>query len=180
MSGRSTLDRVLFPCVVGVSCLTLALSCAPASSAKNAQSSSTGPSLSYTIAGIDGEAIESRAHRGRVTALLFITTFDLFSQAQAARLEDLYRSHEPRINAAAIVLEPPKNIELVQAFVSVLNLSYSVGIADQNELSHQGLLGEIQKVPAWIILDREGKVSSSGVGSLSLVELEQALARAEE
>ena len=115
-----------------------------------------------------------------MTALLFITTSDLFSQAQASRLEDLYRSHEPRINAAAIVLEPPKNIELVHAFVEVLKLTYPVGIADQNELSHQGLLGEVQKVPAWLILDRQGRVSASGVGSFSLGELEQAITRAED
>lgn len=160
--------------------LSVTTSCGPISSAKNARSTASGVSISYTIAGVDGEAIESKAHRGRVTALLFITTFDLFSQAQASRLEDLYRSHVPRINAAAIVLEPPKNIELVQAFVEVLKLSYPVGIADQNELSHQGLLGEIQQVPAWLILDSQGKVSASGVGSLSMGELEQALTQAED
>jgi hypothetical protein len=136
--------------------------------------------LQYAIPTVSGPAIETTAHQGRVTVLLFITTFDVFSQAQAARLEDFYRSHVPRINAAAIVMEPPKNLELVRAFAKVLALSYSVGMADQAQLEQQGLLATINSVPAWLLLDRWGHVAASGVGTLTITELETAVRDVEE
>ena len=138
-----------------------------------------GPVLSYSIPSLTGQPIDSNTHRGRATALLFITTFDVFSQAEAARLEDLFRSHEPRINAAAVIMEPPKNLELAQAFVNVLHLSYPVGMADQRELSRQGVLGEIATVPAWLFLDPKGHLVATGLGSLSLSELKSAVDQAQ-
>jgi hypothetical protein len=111
--------------------------------------------------------------------LLFVTTFDVYSQAQAMRLEDLFRSHEPRINAVAIVMEPPKNIQLVRSFIDVLRLSYSVGMADHQELERQGLLGQIQSVPAWVFLNARGQVVNSGLGGFSMTELERTVVQAE-
>ncbi|HXS18517.1 MAG TPA: hypothetical protein VN764_15070 [Polyangiaceae bacterium] len=135
--------------------------------------------LHYTIPTVSGGPIDTMAHRGRATVLLFVTTFDVLSQSQASRLEDFYRSHEPRINAAAVVMEPPRNWELVQSFAKVLALSYSVGMADHQELSRQGLLGEINTVPAWLVLDADGRVSASGVGTLSITQLKRAVTQAQ-
>ncbi len=140
---------------------------------------SDGSALRYSIPAVAGDGIDSFHHRGRVTVLLFITTFDVFSQAEAARLEDLYRSHHPRINAAAIIMEPPKNLELARAFVEVLHLSYPVGMADQRELERQGILGEVRTVPAWLILDKVGRLTATGVGTLTLSELESAVMEAQ-
>ncbi len=136
------------------------------------------PVLSYTIPSITAGQIDSSFHRGRVTVLLFITTFDVFSQAEAQRLEDLFHSATPRINAAAIIMEPPKNLELAQAFVDVLHLSYPVGMAAPHELERQGVLGKIKTVPAWLILDKHGRLVGSGAGTFSLKDLESAVARA--
>ena len=167
------------------SCLALflvvcALGCKETSGRGSSSPAASGPVLDYLIPGIFGDVLDSAQHRGRVTVLLFVTTFDIYSQAQATRLEDLFRSHEPRINAAAIVMEPPKNIELVQTFASVLGLTYSVGIADRPQLQSQGLLGAVKTVPAWIVLDAQGRVTVAGVGPATLTELEQAVTLAEQ
>lgn len=153
--------------------------CGPSAASHGASARRAGPALEYAIPTVSGSPIETPAHRGRVTVLLFITTFDVFSQSQAARLEDFYRSHQPRINAAAVVMEPPKNLELVVAFSKVLDLSYSVGMADHRELERQGLLAAVNSVPAWLIMNASGELVASGVGTLTIAQLELAVTEAE-
>lgn len=153
--------------------------CNPPTSGPASASAARHPRLHYSIPTVSGGPIDTTAHQGRVTVLLFVTTFDVLSQSQASRLEDFYRSHEPRINAAAVVMEPPRNWELVQSFAKVLSLSYAVGMADHGELSRQGLLGEINTVPAWLVLDARGTVSASGVGTLTITQLKRAVTQAQ-
>ena len=76
--------------------------------------------------------VSSEELRGRATVLLFVTTFDLASQAEAKHLEDLYRTHKPRINAVAVVMEAPKYAPLARSFAEVLGLSYPVALADDD------------------------------------------------
>lgn len=153
--------------------------CASHGSERGSTSAESHPRLSYSIPTVSGGPIDSSVHQGWVTVLLFVTTFDVLSQSQASRLEDFYRSHEPRINAAAVVMEPPRNWELVQSFAKVLSLSFSVGMADNQELSRQGLLAEINTVPAWLVIDADGRLSASGVGTLTIAQLDKAVKQAE-
>ncbi len=136
--------------------------------------------LEYSFPGIDGETISSKEHRGRVTVLLFVTTFDVLSQAQAQRLEDLYRTYSPRINALAIVMEAPRYVDLARAFRDVVGLHFPVAIASRQQVARQGSLSQIQQVPAWIVLDSRGRVSGAAVGEISPDELRKAVRRAQE
>lgn len=129
----------------------------------------------YVFPGVTGPPVESTTHRGRATVLLFITTFDVFSQAQASRLEDLFRSREPRINAAAIVVEAPRNAELVTAFVEVLDLSYAVAMTESRTLSEHTFFRNIRAVPAWVFFDASGRPQAVGSGALSLDRLNEVL-----
>lgn len=142
---------------------------------KSSEKSGRWEPLDYAFPGLSGRLVDSTAHRGRTTVLLFITTFDVFSQAQASRLEDLVRSREPRINAAAVVLEAPRNAELVTAFVEVLELSYPVAVSDSRELSSHAFFQNIRSVPAWVFLDADGRPQAVGSGALSLERLNQLL-----
>lgn len=136
--------------------------------------------LEYRFPGIDGDVVSSVNHRGRVTVLLFVTTFDLASQAQAQRLEDLFRSHVPRINAVAVVMEAPRHVDLARSFREVLGLHYEVAIADRNAVARQGALRVVQQVPAWVVVDAEGSVRAAAVGGVSPQELTQLVRMAEE
>lgn len=112
--------------------------------------------------------------------LLFVTTFDVLSQAGAKRLEDLYRSHAPRINALAVVLEAPQYVELARSFRDVLELSYPVALVEKQNLRSQGMLAAVQTVPAWVFLDSSGHVSFAGSGALSMTQLEEAVSAVEQ
>jgi hypothetical protein len=92
----------------------------------------------------DGKGVLfSEALAGRKTLIAFVTTYDLASQAEARILSHLIRAHTPRINAAAIVLEPPENRMLVVAFRDGLRLDYPVAMGDAALIAGEGPFGDV-------------------------------------
>ena len=127
----------------------------------------------------DGEELSSVTTRGRVTVLVFVTTFDLASQLVARRLNQVVRTHRPRINAGAVVLEAPNLAPLADVFRSTLELSYPVALADLPALEQSSGLGEVRSVPTVLVLNSEGREIVRKLGTWTVSELESWLARAE-
>jgi len=125
-----------------------------------------GRAVDFSFAGIDGQTVSDERVAGRVTVLLFATTFDLNSQAQAKFLEDLYRTRAPRINAVLVFLEPPKYVELARSFRDILGLSYPVALADHEQLRAGGRFPSVHAVPTWVVLDQSAKVDAFHEGTL--------------
>lgn len=170
---RSGAGRVL--CWVAVGCGLAGAACGgqPSPSRQEAVAPERGEVLSYAWGTTDGGVVSSDALRGRATVLLFVTTFDLASQAQAKHLEDVYRTHKPRINAVAVVMEPPKYAPLASSFAEVLGLSYPVALADDATRTGQGPFGAIQSVPSWVVLDRDSRLAFAHAGVVSVEQLVQ-------
>jgi hypothetical protein len=135
--------------------------------------------LSFALGTTNGEEVTSEGTRGRVTVLVFVTTFDLASQVVAKRLDEVARTHRPRINAAAVVLEAPKYAPLAQAFGEALELSYPVALADTPMLAQNSGLGEVRSVPTVLVLNGEGREILRKYGTCTVSELESWVARAE-
>jgi hypothetical protein len=114
-----------------------------------------------------------------VTALLFVTTFDLPSQVMARRLDEVVRRHRPRVNAGAIVLEAPDHAMLADVFRSTLGLGYPVALATTPGVQHDGPFGTIDRVPTLVVLDRYGRETLRRFGNLTEQELEEAFRSAE-
>jgi hypothetical protein len=114
-----------------------------------------------------------------VTALLFVTTFDLPSQIMARRLDEVVRRHRPRANAGAIVLEAPDHAMLADVFRSTLGLAYPVALATTPGVQHDGPFGTIDRVPTLVVLDRYGRETLRRFGNMTEQELEEALRSAE-
>lgn len=135
--------------------------------------------VDFAFGALDGSVVTGEGTRGRVTALLFVTTFDLPSQAAARRLGDLSRSHAPRFNAAAVVLESAENAPLVDVFQKSLDLAYPVAIADAVELRAVAAFANIDRVPTLVLLDREGRQVRRHSGLFEASELERWLTEAQ-
>jgi hypothetical protein len=135
--------------------------------------------LSFALGTTKGEELTSEGTRGRVTVLVFVTTFDLASQLVAKRLDEVVRTHHPRINAGAVVLEAPKYAPLAQAFGDALELSYPVALADAPTLAQNSGLGEVHSVPTLLVLSAEGREILRKFGTCTVSELESWVARAE-
>lgn len=157
----------------------LGVACSGPTASSTAAPVSRGEPLAYAFGTTDGAVVTSETTRGRVTVLLFLTTFDLASQAQAKHLEQLYRRHAPRFNALGVVMEPPRNAELARSFGEVLGLSYPIALADAATLSGDGPFGAVTSVPSWLILDREARAVFAKAGALAPSALEKAVSAAE-
>ncbi len=125
-----------------------------------------------------GELLSSESTRGRVTALLFVTTFDLPSQLMAKRLQSVVSKHRPRANAGAVALEPPNDAPLVDVFKTSLGLSYPVALTNSTRVNESGPFGAIDQVPVLVVLDARGVEVARASGVVTEEELDAALTRA--
>jgi hypothetical protein len=112
----------------------------------------------------------------------FVTTYDVASQAEARFLAGLLRDHKPRLNVALLVLEPPENRPLVEAFAATLKLPYPVALAGAATIAGEGPFAGLHHVPSVVILDREGREALRQLGFTTqnaLEELVRAVERSE-
>ncbi len=129
--------------------------------------------FSYELA--DGKgALSSEAMRGKPTVIVFLTTYDLASQAQARFLSGISQRHTG-INAAGIILERSENRPLIVAFRDALRLSYPVAMADASLISGEGPFGDVHTVPSTVVLDSENRLVWKHVGLAREEEIEDAL-----
>ena len=142
-----------------------------------AESSHSEP-LEFSFPGTDNLVVSSATTRGRVTALVFVTTYDMASQLVLRRLGDVIARFTPRANATAVVVEPPLYADLLPAYSASLQLPFPVVMADFATLQGQGPFASIQRVPTLVVLDRAGREVTRRQGSLSSAEIENELTRA--
>jgi hypothetical protein len=125
---------------------------------------------------VDGTgSLGSDALLGRPAVLIFITTYDLASQAQARFLSMLLRRHARELGAAAIVLEPAENRPLVLAFRDALDLGYPIAFGSADLLTGKGPFGDVAAVPTTVLLDARGRLVHRRAGLARDTEIEQVL-----
>lgn len=117
----------------------------------------TGSTIRFSYETLDGQTLSTTTLAGRYSVLAFITTYDHFSHAQARFLSSLKNKYVPRINAGLIVLEPPQNRVLVEAFTKVVAPPYPVAMADEATILGQGPFQDLHEVPSVVILDQVGR-----------------------
>lgn len=130
-----------------------------------------GRAIDFAFGALDGSVFTGENTRGRVTALLFVTTFDLPSQVAARRLSDAARTHVPKFNAVGVVLEAAENAVLVDVFRKSLGLVYPVAIADSVELRASPTFADVAQVPTLVLLDRAGRERHRHTGAFEAAEL---------
>lgn len=138
-----------------------------------------GEPLQFTFGTLDGKELSSDTTRGRTTALLFVTTYDLPSQAEALLLRDLLKTHKPRANGAIVMLEPPKSAPLAQVWADSLALELPIGMASPTLMSGDSQLGRIEGVPTLIVLDRRGRLVARRDGAQTREQIDELLKQAD-
>ena len=131
----------------------------------------------WVFASTDGNAVAAADMRGRVTIILFLTTYDTASQIAAEKFEHCLHTLPRRTNAIAVAMEPPDNAVLVGTFHDSLKLSYPVLMPDPATLVGQGPFGSIGVVPTWVVLDAYGREVWRGVGVRALPALGDTVSR---
>lgn len=162
----------------------LLLSCG--SGAKDQQVIASGAHVlpAWTFATYEGELYSAENAKGRVTIVLFLTTYDPTSQIAATLLNDEIHKLSRRVNALGVALEPPNHAVLVGVFHDSLHLSYPLLMPDPATMAGAGPFGVLEVVPIWVLLDTSGREIWRGIGVRAFPELQAMLrrlgARAEE
>jgi hypothetical protein len=138
-----------------------------------------GEPLQFTFGTLDGGELSSDTTRGRTTALLFVTTYDLPSQAEAELLRDVLKTHRPRANGAIVMLEPPRAAPLAQVWADALELELPIAMASPSLLAGESQLGRVEGVPTLIVLDRRGRLAARNAGAQTREQIEACLSRAD-
>ncbi len=123
--------------------------------------------VEFSYYAVGGAPVSSASLRGRVTAVLFVTTYDSASQLEVQELQGIVRRHVPRINALVVVLEQPQYASLLPVYAESLGLTIPVAIADYATLSGEGPFGRIARVPTLVLLDRQGAERWRAEGTIS-------------
>lgn len=152
--------------------LIVLLGCGGPSEAKQPHEAGSGRYVEFGFGVLDGSVFTHENTRGRVTAILLVTTYDLPSQVAARRLGDAFHQHRPRINAACVALEAVDNVVLVQTFRDTLRLDYPVALADIVELRASSAFASVDRVPTLVILDRDGRERLRHAGLFESEELD--------
>jgi hypothetical protein len=175
VSARGSHTALLVTLVLGVSALGACASPPPSQAGPAAR---RGSPVTFAYGTPQGEVLSSETTRGRVTVVLFVTTFDLSSQIMAKRLEAVVHRHRPRANAGAVALEAPNDAPLVDVFKTSLGLTYPVALTNSTRVDQNGPFGAIDQVPVLVVLDSRGVEVARAIGVVSEVELDEALTRA--
>lgn len=169
------------PRVWALAALWLLASCAGSQAGVEASGQTDlGEPLQFTFGTLEGGELSSDTTRGRTTALLFATTYDLPSQAEAQLLRDVVATHRPLANAAVVMLEPPQSAPLVQVWQSSIRLRLPVAMATPSLFAGESQLGRITGVPSLLVLDRRGRLVSRSEGGLTREQISQLLRSADQ
>lgn len=141
----------------------------------SAQLAGSGTPVTFQYLLPEGGALQSQSLLGRDTVLLFVTTYDNLSLAEARRLVELSRDRTPRINAVLVVLEPPLNAPLVSVFRDSLSSDVKAVLADSETMEGRGALGDMRQVPGVVLLDRDGRLVARGFGAEAYRAVEERL-----
>jgi hypothetical protein len=127
--------------------------------------------VAFKYDSLDERPVDSTSTRGKVTVLAFVTTYDLGSQAQANFLVAMAKHDEKEINYVLVALQEPKDRELVEVYRTNLGITFPVALADAETIAGGGSLGDVHKIPAVVVLDREGKIVWKKVGVATSAEI---------
>jgi len=133
------------------------------------------PERTFSYLTLAGRLVSHLTYRGRMTVVLLAATYDGGSQVQARFVETVVRRHTPRINALMIVMEPPQNAPLAQAFADALGLSYDVALADRATIAGEGPFPGLHHVPSVVLLDRRGREVWRHLGVVEAQALDAAI-----
>jgi hypothetical protein len=138
-----------------------------------------GDPVQFTFGTLDGGELSSDTTRGRTTALLLVTTYDLPSQAEAQLLESVLVRHRPRANGAIVMLEPPRSAPLAQVWRDSLGIRLPIAMASPSLMSGESELGLVRGVPTLLVLDRRGRLVGRFEGAATRQDIEGSLERAD-
>ncbi len=137
----------------------------------------TGAAVSYVYDSLDARPVSSTQMRGKVTVLAFVATYDLGSQAQVNYLVAMAKHDGATVNYVLVALEKRSERELVEVYKTNLNVTFPVALADAETIGGSGPFGDVHRIPALVVLDRQGQMVWKKIGLAKPEEIRAAMRR---
>lgn len=118
----------------------------------------------FAFDSLDDRPVSKEALRGKPAVLLFLTTWDLVSQAEVTILVKMAERDGPKVRYAIVALHERHERELVEAYAHSLKVTFPVALGDAESRVGRGPLGDVHVIPTTIVLDAEGRLVKRHVG----------------
>ena len=128
----------------------------------------------WEFSSLDARPVSSGAFAGKPVALVFVTTYDPISQQQVnydVSLADEF----PNVAFALVALQEPSSRELVEIYRDTLKIKFPVALADAATIAGGGTLGDVHRIPATVLIGRNGKIAWRHDGGVMPAEMREHL-----
>lgn len=117
------------------------------------------------------QPLNLRELRGRPLLLFIFTTFDDTCQLALIPLERVLHAH-PELRALGIAAQPDPQ-QLLPLYRDALGVSFPLAYEPDNQVvAGKTMLGAIQTVPTYVLLDAQGRIAARHTGALTASALE--------
>jgi hypothetical protein len=137
----------------------------------------TGAAVDFVYDSLDARPVSSSSMRGKVTVIAFVATYDLGSQAQVNYLLAMAKHDGGKVNYVLVALEKRAERELVEVFKTNLGVPFPVALADAETIGGGGPFGDVHRIPALVVLDRQGQMVWKKTGLAKPDEIRAAMRR---
>jgi hypothetical protein len=137
---------------------------APEAKAPVAEALPRGDRIDFDYPSLDDRPTDSASTQGRVTVVLFLTTYGDPSILAARFLTKVFREHTPRFNAIAVFLERVENRPLARIFRDSLALPFPSAMGSTDDIAGKGPFRGVDTVPSLVVLDRQGRETFRKIG----------------
>jgi peroxiredoxin len=138
---------------------------------------SVSPPVELMLLNANGQSLDLRELRGRPLLLFVFTTFDDTCQLALIPLERALRAH-PELRALGIAVQPEPQ-QLLPLYRDALAVSFPLTYEPDNQVvAGKTMLGPIQTVPTYVLLDAQGRIAARHTGALNAAALEELFALA--
>jgi len=158
-----------FRALVGVALIAMA-GCASRPERDTTPNADSGP-VDLALVSAEGRRFALRELRGKPALLFIFTTFDDASQLALTLLTRFLGTHR-ELHALGIAAQPDP-AQLLPLYRDALAVSFPLAYEQQPQIaSGESALGPIAAVPAYVLLDADGRVTARHSGALSEQQLE--------
>lgn len=151
--------------------LVLVAACAGSQSRAEQASGADAPAVDLALVGSDGRSFALSQLRGRPLLLFVFTTYDDASQLALTPLTSFLRAH-PDLQALGIAAQPDPSA-LLPLYRDALDVRMPLAYeAVPQIVAGDSMLGTVQAVPTYVLLDASGRIAGRHTGALTGAQLE--------
>ncbi len=138
----------------------------------------TEPVAPFVFDSLDARPVARDALRGKPAVLVFVTTWDIASQAQVGFVVRMAERDGDVVTYALVALHERHERELVEAYARTLKVTFPVALGDAESRVGRGPLGDVHQIPTVLVLDAAGRVVKRHIGLTKTDALRASVERA--